>query len=77
MHGVSGKVLGPQEVEFLDAEEDLLDRIYDPGPGRRFCAAAMVGAGGNNSDRTGSVVGGVPERVVLKGERVKCKGQDY
>jgi hypothetical protein len=47
-------------------EENLLDDFHRAGPSSGFSAANMVGPGGHHSHSFFLVVGGLPQRMVLK-----------
>jgi len=57
-----------ETTQFLHGKEDILDLIYATRIGCRFHAAALVGAGSNNSNRVSELVDRLPQPLVLNQE---------
>jgi hypothetical protein len=52
-------------LEWTDGTQDILDHVHGARPGSRSRAAALVGAGGDHSDRLVQLVAGVSKRIAL------------
>jgi hypothetical protein len=55
-------------TRLLHGKEDILDLIYATWTGCGFHAAALVGVGGNNSNRVLELVDRISQRLVLNQE---------
>ncbi len=53
-------------TQFLHGKEDILDLIHASGISSRFHAAALVGVGGNHSNRVFELVDRLSQRLVLR-----------
>ena len=61
-------------VQFcIHGEKDILGGVRGSGASGRFCASILVGLRRNHSDSVCGVVGGLPERMVLRQNPTQCK----